>query len=105
MQYKHYEDLLLSLKSFNEGINSFTYGVGPYLELSQSIKEGKELNPEVFKESAKNLEISYEYFDSANKILQDKIIDSTNVEYKENVDFIVTNHSNYELRYQRRGKL
>jgi len=74
-KYKHYEDLLLSLKSFNEGINSFTYGVGPYLELSKSIKEGRELNPEVFKESAKNLEISYEYFDSANRILQDKIID------------------------------
>jgi len=74
-KYRNYEDLLLSLKSFNEGINSFTYGVNPYLELSKSIKEGKELNPEEFKESAKNLEVSYDYFDNANKILQGKIID------------------------------
>lgn len=74
-KFEQYEDLLLSLKSFNQGINNFTYGVSPYLELSKSIKEGKELNPEVFKESAKNLEISYEYFDNANKILKGKIVD------------------------------
>jgi len=50
-KFKNYEDLLLSIKSFNQGINNFTYGVNPYLELSKSIKEGKELNPVIFKES------------------------------------------------------
>ena len=77
-KFRNYEDLLLSIKSFNQGIDSFTYGVGPYMELSKSIKEGKELNPTIFKDSAKNLEVSYEYFDTANKILSEKL---TNVDF------------------------
>ncbi len=74
-KYRNYEDLLLSIKSFNQGINSFTFGVSPYLELSKSIKEGKELNPSIFKDSAENLAVSYEFFDAANKTLINKLTD------------------------------
>lgn len=72
-RYENYENLLLSVKSFNEGIDSFTYGVSPYLELSRSIKEGKELDPAIFRNSSKNLETSYEFFLVANKILEDNL--------------------------------
>ena len=69
-EFKNYETILLSLKSFTTGINSFTYGVEPYVELTKSIKEGKEMDQGLFKSSSKNLEMSYEYFNKANEIIE-----------------------------------
>jgi len=74
-KFKNYEDLLLSIKSFNQGIDSFTFGVEPYLQLSKNIKEGKELDPKIFRETSEKLESSLEYFDSANSIVAERIVD------------------------------
>ncbi len=68
--FKNYENILLSLKSFTTGINSFTYGVQPYVELTKSLKEGKEMDQSLFKSSSESLEMSYEYFNKANEIME-----------------------------------
>lgn len=70
-EYSNYEKILLSFKYFNSGISDFTYGVDPYIRLSKSIKEGKELDSESFIKSAKSLDESFYFFNKALEVSED----------------------------------
>ncbi len=91
-KYQEYENIILSLGSFSEGLTPFSKGISPYLDLHKNLEEQREIEPETFKNSQRDLSASLEYFNIASEFLNEKEIniDRKEVqEYKENLPKII----------------
>jgi len=68
--YDEYSRTLISLKYFNQGIGQFADGVKPYLEISKSLKDGKEIDINEVSRSINPLSDSLQNFIKANDLVK-----------------------------------
>jgi hypothetical protein len=88
--FEDYNKVLLSLKSFNQGLGQFALGVTPYMEITNSIKNGTEIDINELSRSVNPLSESLQSFIKANDLLQNNSLQvSQVVRFKESLPKLI----------------
>ena len=88
--FEEYNKILISLKNFNQGIGQFSEGAIPFLELSKSLKEGKEIDISEISRSINPLSDSLQNFIKANDLIKNSPINIDQFKmYKENLPKLI----------------
>ena len=74
--FDNYSNLLLSLKEVSNGMSNFSEGIKPFVAFAQSLKEGKEIDPNQFNQSSTPLSNSLQSFIRALTLIQDANINN-----------------------------
>ena len=88
--FEEYNKLIVSLKNFNQGIGQFAEGAGPFLEISKSLKDGKEIDISELSRSVNPLSDSLQNFIKANDLIKNSPVAFDQVKtYKENLPKLI----------------
>lgn len=68
--FQNYNESLISLKSFNQGLGQFAQGAIPYLSLSKSLREGTEIDLNELSRSISPFSDSLQNFIKANELIK-----------------------------------
>lgn len=82
--FENYSNALLSIKYLSLGINDFAEGIKPYYQFSQSLKDGKEINPNDFNSSVSPLSNSLQNFIKAQSLIENVSIKNNEFENYKN---------------------
>jgi len=89
-EFEDYQKLLISLKNFNQGLNQFSQGALPYMEILRSIKEGKEMDISDLAKTTNPLSESLQNFIKANDLANEVEIDIEQVKtYQETLPKLI----------------
>lgn len=88
--FQDYNESLVSLKSFNQGLGQFAQGALPYLSLSKSLREGTEIDINELSRSVTPFSDSLQNFIKANELIKGVSINLEQIKiYKETLPKLI----------------